>query len=353
MNKGKKNQETALATESFAFTANSVFNIFAALCSIVSLLLAVFNDNGYIRAAAIVMVGIVLILLINKKWSYNKLKKDAEAPYQEKFSSALEIIKNYNFDYTDTLAAINNGNIATYEQLDQLLRRISTCIEELSRGILQERVCVCIKMIETKSAMDEDYLKWNIKTIARSQATKRKRTNKDARSVLVSDNSDFLTIIEGNDSIHSDSFIVPNLPGLIEVWRNSGREYKNSTNRFLDDYKSTIVFPIRIEASAASKTIRESSLSSCLANYHIIGFLCLDSMRIFEKEDQSFGEAAELLESFADSLYPLLESYVAVQLLNVICEKRDSGLIYESCGVSLQGILSKEKSMNDDTNSNP
>lgn len=54
------------------------------------------------------------------------------------------------------------------------------------------------------------------------------------------------------------------------------------------------------------------------ANYHKLGFLCLDSTKTFEIKMDSFGKAADIIDSFADSLYPLLESYFSVQLRNII-----------------------------------
>jgi hypothetical protein len=64
--------------------------------------------------------------------------------------------------------------------------------------------------------------------------------------VFVSENTDFSSIIEGYDQLFKDSFICLNLEQLCNKWKEAGREFKNSTKDFLNDYKSTIVTPIRI-----------------------------------------------------------------------------------------------------------
>lgn len=320
-NKKKANNKSN-STWLASLVANPIFVFVVAVCSIIGLPLSIWSTSTVVRVVAIVILGIILILLISKFFSFTALKRtaveEAREGYQRERDIMMDVFKSYNIYYKKIMADINDGSVISPDQLDNSLLRMSTYIEGLLHEILHETICVCIKLIETESAMNEDTSTWRLKTVARSQSTKGRRTKKDKQSVLVSENSDFQIIIAGVDTIHSNSFVVPNLKELIDTWERSGRKYENSTKRFLDDYKSTIVFPIRIETGSVSATIKERILSNYSATYHVVGFLCLDSQRTFENNVEVFSEAAELLESFADNLYPLLESYVVAQLLNIV-----------------------------------
>lgn len=69
-------------------------------------------------------------------------------------------------------------------------------------------------------------------------------------------------------------------------------------------YNSTIVLPIRIET-----TQKESRKGNC-KNYHLLGFLCIDTLQPFTKEEQSlFYLGVEYAKAIADSMYHQVLNY--------------------------------------------
>ena len=287
------------------------FVIISGACSIISLPLAFLSNNPVLNGLIVLVCVGLLLVLIFRGTSFSRVKKKID-----KFYDLLEIIERQNTEYKKCADSIQNGELSEYSYLDAALKPYIDCMTKLSEIILEKKGCICVKMIETQSLMDIDIKKWKIRTIARSQSTRSNRTKNDKMPVYVSENSDFYDIITGvssKDEVRLDPFLVPDLQKLIKAWKISGRVYKNSTKDYLKRYKSTMVFPIATERENVSKII-SASINNSSAYYHVIGFLCWDSKEVFEEDDEDFSSVAELLSSFADILYPLLESYMVKQL---------------------------------------
>ncbi|MCL2456820.1 MAG: hypothetical protein FWD19_04650, partial [Defluviitaleaceae bacterium] len=94
------------------------------------------------------------------------------------------------------------------------------------------------------------------------------------------------------------------------------KEYKNSSKDWRKNHKSTMVFPIGAEISNISQTIENHAFRPVKDERHLIGFLCLDSNNTFEEDEAriAFDEAAKFMDSISDSLYPVLESFIVMQL---------------------------------------
>jgi len=261
-----------------------------------------------------------------------KHKEDMIARQEQTFD-LLRGVEGYNSDYKRCFSNITEASVTTGSSLSGLVS-MTNHIEKVFSKFLRAEVCICIKIIMAESYMDEHYDKWQIKTIARSTSTKPIRKDKDNTSVLVSKNSDFQTIIKSSQperltGFDRSNFLAPNLPNLKETWAKEGVSYNNSTEQWKKDYRSTIVAPIRINIEQAAQVIKEQKFYTCtdaengpedyakVTEHHIVGFLCLDSMRVFDKDEDTennFGLAAELLKSYADCLYPLLGKHIEIQL---------------------------------------
>ena len=284
------------------------------ICTVLGFSISLF-DNIITRIIAIVLLFLTVIFWINKFFSYKNNKKNIIDNFGEEI---WEIIKTVNSNYKDSFDEINKGSIASYQHLNNLLKPLSDCVADLSRLIINEKSSICIKMIETESLMNNDIDTWKLRTIARSKSTKPHRKNKDNKSILLSQNSDFYTIIKGGESAYSDCFAVPSLPRLEKLWKEQLRlEYKNSNINYKREYSSTIVFPIKTSIESVSNIIKNQMNYDDNADYHIIGFLCWDSKKEFDDDDDSFSLLTEMIGSFSEILYPLLEKYIVYQLDNV------------------------------------
>ena len=304
-----KNNKSKAAIDKIASSPFS--SMISLICSILGLIVSLF-DNIITKIIALVLFFLAIGLGIFSYYSYKSNKKNIIYIFSEEF---WEIIKNENFEYKESFDEINKGDIASYQHLNILLKPLSDCIADLTRLIINEKSSICIKMIETESLMNDDIDSWKIRTIARCKYTKPNRRKKDNKSVLLSQNSDFYTIINGE----VECFSVPSLPRLEKQWEEqSCRKYENSNQNYKREYSSTIVFPIKTSISSVSSTIKSQINYEIQSDYHIIGFLCWDSKSEFDDDDVSFRLLTELLESFSEILYPLLEKFIVHQLNNAV-----------------------------------
>ena len=296
-----------------------VYVFFASLSSILGFIALLLKSNIVIQILCFVYFAALLSVFIVRWFSYTELNKMAKKSANESavkiISSVIDSICNYNFEYRDCFEDIQQETDGSYSHLNNILRPLSDKLAELSKNIIGDESSICIKMIESESYMNSDFTKWKLVTIARSSSTRRIRANNDIGSVLVSENSDFYTIINPDDKNHSSQFIAPSIPRIIELWSAKGIPYNNSTKNFINYYKSTIVIPIRIKTKLVSAAIKNRMPilnSSHYSHYHIIGFLCWDSLNEYDDNDQKFKLLTAMLESCATCLYPLLENYLSL-----------------------------------------
>ena len=81
-----------------------------------------------------------------------------------------------------------------------------------------------------------------------------------------------------------------------------GKTYRNTNENWSKYYQGTIVVPIRIEFKRLYHQKKNES-------YHIIGFLCVDSMSTdaFTEEQENYN--VDIVKSYADIIYLLLSQY--------------------------------------------
>lgn len=291
---------------------NPYFIVITGLCSIIGLLISFLNDNLYLKALVVIIFAFIVLVSIFRGTSYLKLKSKVN-----KLNEILDLIERQNNEYKKCVDSIQGGLLFEYSHLDVALKPYIDCIAKLTEIILGKKGCICIKIIETQSLMNVNVEEWKVRTIARSQSTRPNRIRNDNKPIYVLANSDFYDIITGglnNEEVRLDPFIVPDLPKFIEARKAAKLGYKNSTKDYLKRYKSTMVFPIATENEKVSSVIKDKMIFDNNVYYHVIGFLCWDYKEAFDKNDEDFALVAEILASFADVLYPLLENYIVMQL---------------------------------------
>lgn len=301
--------------------SNPFFIFFVSICSIIGFISSFLSQYFVIKLISHLFLYACIIVLIIRFTKYVTLKREAYKIMDELF----EIIKKYNFQFKKSYDDIENEEVGTYRHLDYILKPISEHLSHLSQLVIGDKSCICIKMLDVTSLMNEDLNNWQIITMARSSSTNSKRVKNDDQPVPISKNSDFKTILKGEDSFYSNQFVVPSLPVLIDQWKVVGKEYENSTKNYLEKYKSTIVIPIKTQTEFVSDVIKNELQLKNNSHYHIIGFLCWDSNNTYlsEYDNERFEKLAELLESFASNLYPLLENYL-ILLIKKEKEKKDN-----------------------------
>lgn len=159
-------------------------------------------------------------------------------------------------------------------------------------------MCVCVKYIIEESAANSNVCDWEIKTLERSSNSTKARRDNDEKPVKIGDNSDFKVII--TPGIKDTTFICSDLsdPNFKKrFYDNYGYDYRNSTDNYLDNYKATMVVPIRHKTGATT--------------FNILGFLCVDTKKPFDKAEEGHLKfSCEYLMATADILYLYLHKLI-------------------------------------------
>lgn len=180
-------------------------------------------------------------------------------------------------------------------------------------------VSVCIKFFETE-LLDSNLLYSKVYTFARSTSTQPERLNYDLNPLGVDriiDNSDFKMIVSDKPPFQDiDHFACEDLDSYPTEYAQKYKEaFKNS--HFNPPYKSAIVIPIRTKIDNVSKALDKQPLIKN-NNYHIIGFLCIDSEEKFNASEDfrltRFRNCVELAFAIGESLYPFFEEYLTKYL---------------------------------------
>ena len=213
-------------------------------------------------------------------------------------------------------AKILNQTATDVASLDDYFKKeeqnICTKIEQMFFHLWHKDTCVCIKLLSADDIYSNDYTKWKVYTYARGNAAdsinQRGRTKNDQVPVLITDNSDFEIIVNGTVNY----FVCENMETVVEafvkdygmVYKNSRQKNGESISNITKYYNATIVLPIRIEIDKIR--LKQGNCQG----YHLLGFLCIDTLEAFSNEEQSgFRLGAEYAKSIADSLYNQLFNY--------------------------------------------
>lgn len=291
-----------------------IFNVLGVVGSIASIF-SLFSASSVLRIIGIVFVInyiiAVTIFVIKRYFSLSKIKRNIHLSYVNKLTQLSE--KNRHiFNYLkNDISYIQNKKIDS-DVFENIIKKCCTAINEYFDCYLGNKTCVCIKTIKTENILNEDIKTWEIRTLARSESTLQLRSDTDSHSSKVTENTDFELIISEGE----DCFSTPNLPDTIEKFSKKGKTYKNSRSNFLDYYKSTIVVPIRIDTVKISSVLKDQVSEDYLEKrkYHVLGFLCVDSMFTFDNDIDTFVSATEQAKAFADIMYHLLETFLVSQI---------------------------------------
>lgn len=288
-----------------------------ALCNLGSLLsgiVAVLSDEYKpLRIISIILLFLLIAFYIYRRTRVSQHRKKWAAEQKKGIEELFEIIKKFNGEYKTSYDFSNEQRDFEYKYIDQFFRELCNCIEELvSFRLGKSRVCVCIKLFDNMNLMNENVDEWKLYTVGRSHSTKANRKKKDKKPVFVRENSDFETIIKE----HLPYLCTPNLPVYIENWEHEHAEkFKNSSSNY--KYKSTIVFPISTPMAEADQMFQKL-ISSWKAkpSEHIVGFLCVDSEDVFDRNSEmriDFTDASETVGTISDILYPIVENIIKCQ----------------------------------------
>lgn len=289
----------------------------AFISSVITIVVVFIDGNKIFRY---ILAGIVLIYLlmvcsyiVKTVFDTNKAKNALERKYSvQNRELAVEMHKFFHNlrDYSSSLYSLN---ILTLNDVKDRCIHICNYIELIYNQLFKEylgddKISVCIKIIKNDSIFDADYNNWEMLTIARSNTTDQKRNRIDDAPVEICENTDFQVIID--NKFEDDLLAFADMSNIEQDFlRTYKMEYRNSRgDKFLEYYRSTIVVPIKIDGKYVSKELSER-IGDLKGKSLILGFICIDSMKIFKSIDEKdiFKIGIEYAKAIADSLYLLFE----------------------------------------------
>ena len=267
------------------------------------------TSNTIIKSLFLVFASIYIGFLIYKVASYIKNYIDAKQEYIERTIEVGKYLHKFEHNIRDDMG-FGDEEISNRDFFINLCKSICNDTQSVIASLLDDdKVSVSIKKIITDEFVDTNYLEWQVETIARCSKSDPKR-DRDSSPKYISENS-YLEIIVSPDYVDT-VFVSQNLINITtDFIKFYNKQYTNSTKNYLKYYKSTIVVPIRIEASKIG-----AELAGTLPNnlqYYVIGFLCIDSLKTYD-DSQLFYAAEEFSKTIADSIYKLFEKNIIAVL---------------------------------------
>lgn len=228
----------------------------------------------------------------------------------------IEFIKNLIFsDYSKKMLNSDKQHKDVSEKLEKYLKSINAeedvdynvlcgTIKDFFDSLWYSDTCRYTISVSIKgfnpSSLDKNIERWEIITLGRSNGYGDSRCENDRKKdiITVEQNSDFLVLL--SSKYKDTKFVVADLndPNFkAKFLEEYGMDYRNSTERYWEKYRSTIVVPIR----------KQRANDGC---FEILGFLCVDTKEPFQDSSSVFDAGSFYLSGFSEVLYSLIKKMI-------------------------------------------
>lgn len=259
---------------------------------------------GVWTISTFVVLLLFLIILYLRMRKYRGLANNRMKKSSYNYHKLLHETRDLFFD---TMHSHKLGVLTVNELTISYKAKLAAILDNLCDTInayTEREVFACIKLI-SYSADEEIIDKDNatLVTLCRSNNSSTEREEYEKRSnkeIFLKDNTDFVEIVSGESS--KNYFYQGNLKKYDEHLKTIGKRYENTNKNWEKYYIGTMVSPIRIEFKKLYHQKKDDA-------YHIIGFICVDSLSedAFTEKQEKYN--IDLLKSYADIIYVLLGQY--------------------------------------------
>lgn len=257
------------------------------------------NKNSFILFFIVSIIAFLIILICKVK-KYQKLYIEGLKITSFNYHKLAHDSRDMYFDVMKSHKQKNDPSTKTLTDLYKM--RLSSILNYLSKILekyCNQEVFCCIKIVtEPKDNVNDIYLR----TFCRSNNSETTRGKYETDLIKLCDNTDFLEIVSPFNGLSMNCFYQQNLLEYDKKLRKEGKYYKNSNPNWQNDYVGTIVVPIQIEQNK----LYDSMLKN---EYHVIGFLCVDSKSDSAFLDRQAQFNTNIVKSFADIIFMLLSQY--------------------------------------------
>ena len=281
------------------------FAVSSFVISLVGLIVSIVQNNIVLQIILSVFFVSYLIVvstvIINRFLNINKIQSKLEKQYLQRLDSDIAFVSQLIKDEISSVSVLRKSSKDEDNFFSSIMKNNCEIIQKAIREVFSLKFDVCVKSMCVDTVVDSDVSTWKTLTIARASENYTKRIKHDDDRQAISNNTSFLSIIAKNN----DSWAAYNIKEIINSLKEIGEEYKNPDKDYENYYKSTIVVPIRKKAKDFSnQEIKDLKIDeSC--SYHYLGFLCIDSMQIFDKNDETFKRLINFIIPIGEFLYNL------------------------------------------------
>lgn len=263
------------------------------------------SANYYLVISIIILAATVIVLVIRVA-KYRKLSKARIAQLSE---GVHNLTHNSRDTYFDILHAYKLGTL----NVEFLTKSVETCAKDALDALCKvmgaftgQDVSACIKLIESSQAGEEiDLQNAKIRVFCRSRNSDSRRINydnsKERETVYIKDDTALMRIV-GSQAGQKAYFYCGDLDKFERSCKEAHEEYLCPNRHRADYYSGTIILPIRVLFKKLYYYNRDEA-------YHIIGFLCIDSLSKNAFQDNQEIQNCHLGNAYADEFYVLFSKY--------------------------------------------
>lgn len=260
-----------------------------------------YSPSRYV-VASFVVLGLFSVIMFLRLRKYRSLAKRRMEITSDNYHRLLLRARNTFFDvmHSQKTNSLTIGGLS--EKYKHELSNILDNLCKVMNSFTNKEISACIKLIsfvDAEETINVDNAK--LVTFCRSNNSDTERDQyEQGKEILLKDNTDFYEIVsQDNDK---EYFYQRDLEKYDEQLKKVGKHYENSNKTWQKYYAGTIVVPIRIEFSRLYYLKKNDA-------YHILGFLCIDSISKDAFSEQQEKYNVDVVRSFADIIYILLSQY--------------------------------------------
>lgn len=235
----------------------------------------------------------------------NSISQDYYAVLHDYRNLYFDILSNHKSD------TLNQKYLTqlTYSFLRDMLDKIC----DIFSAYTGSEINACIKLIGKENEnVKFDSIDKNdatVYTFVRSSNISKEREDaanlSNDRAVLIKENTDFLYIIDPPEFYNKQYFYEQDLKQFDQFLREIGLKYQNTTPNYDKYYRAALVVPIRI----AHKRLYFTQQNE-IWDYHIIGFLCIDTLSTNAFIPEFEKQFVDIAKSFAAVAYVVMNKYM-------------------------------------------
>ena len=260
-----------------------------------------------------IMCGILLVIVMLMRFKLKQYKTNSWVRLDSISKGYYKFLHDYRNFYFEILLNYKMKNLNQKYLTELTCNFLRNMLDEMCAiyaAYSGSKMNACIKLIGKENEdvnfdkIDKDNA--TVYTFLRSSnLTKKREDASNNKAVLIKENTDFSFIIDPPLFYNKQYFYEQDIQLFDEYLHKQGEKYHNTTPNYDEYYKAALLVPIRIAYRRLYFTQQNDKW-----DYHIVGFLCVDTLStqafIPEFEEQFI----EIAKSFASITYIVMNKYM-------------------------------------------